>query len=174
MIKLSDLLALPRNVKKHDLDAIWKSIRRFGFVAPVVVDAGTGYIVAGHGRVEALRDAAGRGEPPPQRIVTVGSEWLVPTVQGIAFASEQEAEAYAIADNHLTEAGGWDHVGLGALLSELQANESLEGLGYSDTELNRLIKIASASDEGIVASSKNPEDGAKCLMCPSCGYEFNA
>jgi len=106
-IPLSELIAYPQNPKSHDIGAIDQSIKRFGYVAPVIVDTNSGYIVAGHGRVETLAGMKHNGEPPPKRIVVQGNDWLVP-VNRIALEDEIELLAYIVADNKLAELGGWD------------------------------------------------------------------
>ena len=49
---LADLIAAKhkRNPKDHDIGAISRSVNRFGFTAPVIIDERTGYLAAGHGR----------------------------------------------------------------------------------------------------------------------------
>ena len=34
--------------------------------------------------------------------------WMVPVLSGVKFSTEEEALAYLLADNKLTEIGGWD------------------------------------------------------------------
>lgn len=54
LLPLKSIRGWTRNPKLHDLPRIAASIERFGFVAPLVMDATTGRLVAGHGRLEAL------------------------------------------------------------------------------------------------------------------------
>ena len=54
-VALADLKRHPRNPKDHDLGAISRSVNRFGFTAPVIIDERTGYLAAGHGRIEHPR-----------------------------------------------------------------------------------------------------------------------
>ena len=58
----------PRNPKDHDLHEIRKSFYRFGFIKPVLVDEGTGKLVAGHGRLDTLRILKNRGAEPNVRL----------------------------------------------------------------------------------------------------------
>lgn len=115
---LSDLRRWDRNPKLHDIEALAASIRRHGFVEPVVRDERTGKMVAGHGRDETLEMMKRAGEPAPKRIkVREDGEWLVPVLTGIAFEDESTAEAYIIGSNRLVELGGWDEEALQAIIT---------------------------------------------------------
>lgn len=116
---LSDLRRWDRNPKLHDIEALAASIRRHGFVEPVVRDERTGKLVAGHGRDETLEMMKRAGEPPPRRIKVRESdgEWLVPCLTGISFEDESTAEAYIIGSNRLVELGGWDEEALQAIIT---------------------------------------------------------
>jgi hypothetical protein len=140
---LADLARWPRNPKAHDILQIRASLRRHGFVLPLVEDETSEQLVAGHGRLEALLQMQADGEPAPRRI-RVGKDggWSVPVVGGVAFANEREAEAYLLADNRLVEAGGWDREGLVAMLRD-QGN--LEGLGWTETELDLILADAAST-----------------------------
>jgi len=108
MRPLSKLVGWAGNPKSHDIKAIQASLERFGFVSPVVLDDESGKIIAGHGRVSALRGMKAKKQDPPARVVVAGKDWLVPCLVGVAFADAKEAEAYLLADNRLVELGGWD------------------------------------------------------------------
>lgn len=136
--RLGDLARWPRNPKAHDLEKIKESFRRFGFVLPLVEDASTGQLVAGHGRLEALLGMQQDREPAPGRIeVDEVGHWLVPVVVGQAFASEDEAEAYLLADNRLVEAGGWDYT---KLVDMLKGFEDLTGTGWTAPDVTDLVE----------------------------------
>lgn len=127
-----------RNPKQHDLPAIRASIERHGFVSPILVDERTLRVVAGHGRLVVLRAMKEEGADPPEGIITDGDEWLVPVVMGKEFPSEQEADAYALADNRLVERGGWDITLLRNVLAEHINNPT--GIGWGAEEIERLLE----------------------------------
>ncbi len=143
---LEDLPAWPRNPKLHDRDATKASLQRFGFTAPVLLDEATGKLVAGHGRVEALLELKEQGAEVPKRVrLRKDGAWMIPTIRGLSFGSEQEAEAYLLADNRLVEKGGWDDDMLKAILVDLQAAgteelDTLAGLGWSEREVAALVR----------------------------------
>ena len=67
--RISDLLPRANNPRTHSqrqIGQIAKSIERFGFVTPILVDA-EGKIIAGHGRLEAAKHI-GMEEVPTLRV----------------------------------------------------------------------------------------------------------
>ena len=89
---LADLKRHPRNPKDHDIGAISRSVNRFGFTAPVIIDERTGYLAAGHGRIDTLAQLKAQGKDAPANVQTDHGEWLVPVVRGVAFNSDAEIE----------------------------------------------------------------------------------
>lgn len=88
------LVPYERNAKKHPDEQIEKlqaSIREFGFVSPCLIDKDYN-IIAGHGRVMAAKQMG------LERVPCVLIEGL----------TEEQRRAYILADNRLTELGGWD------------------------------------------------------------------
>lgn len=139
---LDDLKRHPRNPKDHDIGAISRSVNRFGFTAPVMVDERTGYLAAGHGRIDTLASLKAQGHEPPANVQTdKDGAWLVPVVRGVAFNSDAEIEAYLVADNRLTILGGWNEPELAALLQDLAAQDTalLEATGYDGDDLQALL-----------------------------------
>lgn len=137
---LTDLLRAPRNPKNHNLDQIESSMKRHGFVAPIIKNQATGRIVAGHGRLDTLLASKSKGEPAPKRVRVVDGEWFVPVVHGIAWESDAEAEAYLIADNQLTMMGGWNEPELIPMLNDLAITErGLMGTGFDREDLDAMI-----------------------------------
>jgi hypothetical protein len=139
MVPLSHLEKWPRNPKLHDLDGIKASIAKFGFTQPIVIDERSHKMVAGHGRLEALSQLKAAGAKLPARVQAQGDEWLVPVLRGIKFESEKDAEEYLLADNRLTETGGWDYL-IAVPIFEQFPNEPPIGWGAADVA--RLIESA--------------------------------
>jgi predicted RNA methylase len=159
---LGQLQAAMRNPKQHSSE-IGTSIGRFGYVEPILLDERTGRIVAGHGRREALLAMHKRGEAPPAGIRAEGDEWLVPVLRGWASRSDAEAEAYLLASNKLVEAGGWDNQMLAELLKDLNAQDALDGVGFTDAEFEALLSQvdgigAGAGTEGLTDPDAVPEE----------------
>lgn len=130
------------NPKRHDTDLIKQSIRRFGFVSPLVMNDATRRLVAGHGRLEALLEMERSGEAPPGRIrIGADGAWEVPVTVGISFEKDTDALAYLLADNKLSEAGGWDKTELSDAMRSIQMTSDLDltQLGWSQLDINAML-----------------------------------
>lgn len=142
-VALGQLIRWPRNAKRHRLDHLEESFRRFGYVMPLLVDENSGKLVAGHGRLEGLSARKQAGHAAPERIEDRGDDWYVPVIRGVSFRNAKEAEAYLLADNRITELGGWDNAELVASLQAVQDSpDKLLGVGWTSKELDELIETA--------------------------------
>lgn len=128
-----------RNPRRHNLDEIVLSIARNGFKAPPMIDGATSTMVAGHGRCLALERMKLAGAVVPDGIGMGGDgDWLVPALFS-AFKSEQDRDAYLIADNRLTELAEYDQKDLTRILADLVGSAGgLAGTGYTEDELEEL------------------------------------
>jgi site-specific DNA-methyltransferase (adenine-specific) len=72
----------------------------------------------------------------------------------MAFASPEDAELYLLADNKLSEVGGWSQSELGKLLGELAVDDVLLA-GWTEEERARFAEEAEAERVGAV---DEPED----------------
>jgi DNA modification methylase len=116
----------PRTHSRKQIRQIARSIERFGFTNPVLIDD-AGRIIAGHGRVEAAKHL-GMTE--------------VPTVR-LAAMSEAQKRAYIIADNKLAENAGWDRELLALELeyiAELDAELDLTLTGFEMAEIDLVLE----------------------------------
>ena len=140
--KISDLQPRPGNPRTHStkqIEQIAKSIERFGFNNPVLVDDDGG-VVAGHGRLEAAK-LLGMTE--------------VPTVL-LSDMSDADIRAYVIADNRLAEQSGWDKDLLAVefkILSDLDYDFDMTLTGFELAEIDGLLGESSAG-----AGKDDPDD----------------
>jgi hypothetical protein len=151
---LSEVVAAARNPKLHDADGIAASISKHGLGELPLLDERTGRLVAGHGRIDDLRDRYQRGQDPPGGVlVDAEGEWKVPVVRGWASTSDDAAAAYLIGSNGLTISGGWDDKELAALLGELRDADPawLEATGLNEQDLDDLLALAAPDDLDEVA-----------------------
>jgi ParB-like chromosome segregation protein Spo0J len=156
-VPIADLVPYARNARTHSeaqIAQIAASIREWGWTVPVLIDEDGG-IIAGHGRVLA---AAKLGLTDVPAMTARG--W-----------SEAQKRAYVIADNKLTENGGWDEAVLGAEFRELQGwNFDLALTGFGPDE------IAKATFDGEFGPGTADEQGRldrkAPVRCPECGHEF--
>jgi len=115
----------PRTHSDKQLEQIKRSLDRFGFVNPVLIDRDE-TIIAGHGRVEAAK-RLGMTEAP-----TICLEHM----------SKAEISAYVIADNRLAELAGWDKDILAIELQnivELDCDFDLTFTGFETPEIDLLL-----------------------------------
>lgn len=156
-VALSELQRWPRNPKLHSEPELDASLERFGFTNPLMVDERSGKMVAGHGRLEALMRRQKAGLKPPRNIAKKGDEWLVPVIRGIAFKNDAEAEAYLVADNRLTERGGWNETALNEILKSLSETSSLDGTGYDLGDVEAMVRqVEQATSTAVVGAT--PEE----------------
>ena len=147
--QLQQIVPNDKNPKEHDIEEIIRSFQRFGFTNPLIVDSNTNKLVAGHGRLQALIYLQNRQQQAPDGIKTDENDfWYVPTIER-AFLNENEAMAYIIADNKLTEIGNWDNDKLSDMVNELLENDVnlTDGIGIYNLnefidELNQLETTA--------------------------------
>jgi hypothetical protein len=155
---LSKLVGLPRNPKLHNLGDIHMSIDRFGFVHRVIINDTTNHILAGHGRVEALRQKKAIGEPAPDGVKVKPDDWYIPTDR-IEIPEEQE-EALAIALNKIGE-NEWDDMKTLQILADLAAQDDLEGTGFDGEDVDYLLKKTSPREQSEYVTDEDLEKFAE-------------
>lgn len=134
-IPIAELIPYENNAKLHGPEQIRKlraSLRKFGFVSPVLIDEQRN-VIAGHGRIEAAK-AEGMTEVP---YVTVGE------------LTEAQRRAYILADNRRAEDGAWD---MGKLRFEMEALNDLafdvSVTGFEMDEVEGFSAEDAAAQEG--------------------------
>mgnify|MGYP001594943060 CR=1 FL=1 len=162
---LGEVKRFPRNPKQHDLGLLHRSLSRFGFVNPLIVNEATGELLAGHGRLDTLEQRKAEGKPPPSGIEARDGEWLVPVVRGVSLKGK-EAEAFSVADNQTTIIGGWSEQALADILQEID----LDGVGFDAEDLERLLQDLQGPDLGPELDERIAEGMALCV-CEKCGNE---
>lgn len=126
-VKVADLTPDPRNARKRDrraLDALKASIESKGFRSTIIVqknEAGELIIRAGNGRHQAMTE--------------LGYEYI-PAL--IFEEGDEDAIAFAIADNRTAELAEWDFEALGEHLGALD-DADLPGVGFSKDEVDTLL-----------------------------------
>ena len=112
-----------KNPKKHNKKAILESIKRFKPTQPILVQKGTGLIIAGHGRLEAFKE--------------LGYE-EIPIIE--LEMNDAEARAYALVDNQTVIAGGWDEDLLKINIQDLKLelpDLDMSIFGFSDKQTGK-------------------------------------
>jgi len=142
ILKYVDLATVSQwenNAKKHDIQTIIKSLKKYGFKDPVkyepTLNKGAGGIVEGNGRIEALRTMFNQNKAQaPRGIQALDGKWLVPVLFGVDADSQGKAEAYGMDHNNITMMGGeygaqdimkmWDEQAM-TMLQQLNAGGNL-------------------------------------------------
>lgn len=124
---LTKLIPNPRNPNRHNdkqIALLAKIIRHQGWRNPIVTSNRSGFIVKGHGRLQAAQ--------------LLGVE-MVP-VDRQDYATEAEEHADMIADNRIAELAENDSQTLKDLLQELDSGEiDMDLTGFDEMELERLL-----------------------------------
>lgn len=144
-IDICKLKPYPKNARTHSpkqIRQLARSIKEFGFTNPVLIDK-EGHILAGHGRVEAAKQAG------LTQVPAVVMNHLTPA----------QKKAYILADNRLAELSGWDKDILKVELENLNALEcefDLTLTGFSTPEIDILLApqaVPSAEDGGFLGQN---------------------
>lgn len=134
-LPLDQIATFEGNPKKHDLDDLTDSLETFGYIAPIIVNSENKQILAGHGRLDALKRLRDTGELPPDGI---DHDWYIPVID-VSLDPELH-EAYIVRDNKSTERGGWDNGLLKAILERQHDLGLLNATGYKDSEFAKMMK----------------------------------
>lgn len=150
-IPVHDIVPYENNPRINDgaVDAVAESIERFGFNVPIVVDADN-VIIAGHTRHKAA--------------IKLGME-TVPCI--IPDLTEEQAKAFRLADNKVSEFSTWD---ADLLMQELEALCEM-GVDMEDFGFSAMEKEAEALDLDEVPDKPEVSDKQQC-HCPKCGFVF--
>lgn len=153
----------PRNPKGHAAELLDQSLARFGFTEPVMIDERTGLLVAGHGRRERLlAQHAAASERPDGLTEDDAGEWYLPVVRGWASKDDEEAYAYLLASNRLTELGGWNARQLWTLLDRLaQDPAKLLGTGHDAASVEQLQAGLLDTDDMVDAVARERSMGER-------------
>ena len=162
----------PRNHPAEQIEQIKNSIRQWGWTMPILIDENN-VVLAGHGRLQAATEMLIDEVP-----CVIAQGW-----------SEEEKQAYVIADNQLAENSNWN-TGL-----YFQQMKELEAIGF-DLSLTGLDKdtISSLSFEPNLQPNFGHQDVTKedissvqerletitpksvqitDVTCPHCGEDFS-
>ncbi len=146
LVKIEELKPHPKNPNLHteeQIDLLAKIIQKTGFRSPIIVSKKSGYIVAGHGRLQASKKMGVQEVPCDFQ----------------EFASEAEETQHLIADNRIAELSDFDPQTLKDLIEELDTGENdLQLLGYSQVELDNLMSQFYVPEDPIDLSEFDVKD----------------
>lgn len=145
VVELSKLKPWDKNPRKnHAVTVIEESIKQFGYLNLIVVQKDTYRVLAGHGRLLAMKKA--------------GVE-KVPVM--IADLDDKAANLFTVTDNKTTLLSEWDFQGLAAILKDAAAETDLGALGWSDHELEPILSAEwKPEPEGDLGDFQRGKEGA--------------
>lgn len=153
MVPVLQLTPHPKNPNRGKTEMIQESIRENGWFGAIIAQRSTGHVLVGHHRLEAAKEEG--AEKVPVLWVDV---------------DEKRAMRIMLADNRTAELAHRDTEALATLLSELNLNGGMQGTGYDQDDLEKLVNsLAETSSDS--EPEPEPKQGKVCT-CPECGYEF--
>ncbi len=123
-VAIDRLYCSPTNPRRNEpaIPHVAASLRRFGWQQPIVARR-SGEVVAGNTRLKAAQ-SLGMTEVPV---------WWFD-------GDDLAATAYQIADNRTHEFAEWNDAELAALLQQLKAEDALDGVGYTEEDIDALVQ----------------------------------
>ena len=159
-LRIADVTSLtpnPRNPNKHgdtQVALLAKIIRHQGWRAPITISRRSGFVVTGHGRLEAAK------------LLQVAE---VP-VDEQDFATEADEWAHLIADNRIAELADADRAMLRDLAEDLDSGSFDMELTGVDHAAREELMTAAAPPEAFAEVDENiPTEH----QCPKCGYAWS-
>lgn len=155
--KLEDVFPYPNNPRVIDasVDAVANSIKEFGFSVPIVLDK-NGVIVTGHTRYKAAQKL-GLKEVP-----CYVAENL----------TEEQAQAYRLADNKVAELSIWDNNKLTEELMGLVDSIDMSLFGF-EAAREELPEKEEESFSNVEFSIQDFEEDKFKHQCEKCGFKWN-
>lgn len=161
-VELADVTTLipnPRNPNKHgdkQVAMLAKMIRHQGWRACITVSNRSGFIVTGHGRLQAAQ--------------LLGVE-KVP-IDRQDFANEADEWAHVIADNRIAELAEIDDDLMRGLLDDLGGMDiDMDLTGFDEAEIEGM-NVPSGEQDGSTEEIDTDKFQMGC-KCPKCGFEFD-
>lgn len=133
-VPIGKLIPYAQNARTHSKKQIGQlvdSLKTFGWMTPVIIDADNG-IIAGHGRVLAAKKLGLTHVPCVER----------------AHLTEAQRRGYILADNKLAEQAGWDSKLLTLELGDLaEMGQDLKVIGFKPSEIRKWAPDAPVAQE---------------------------
>jgi ParB family transcriptional regulator, chromosome partitioning protein len=156
-----------RNPRDHEntIAPLMKSIKRYGFKVPIVVDIDH-VIICGHARYKAMRQL---GEP------------TIPCI--VVDMEPEKAQEFRIADNSIPSQSTWNAEKLSEELRQIGDLSSISDL-LGDINISQLVddsvgfNVSPVMDGDMEKAEKGLEfnpNQPECIdvICPKCGEEFS-
>lgn len=160
---LADATALmphPKNPNMHtekQVQLLAKLIETHGWRRPVTVSLRSGFVIRGHGSLQAAL-LLGGGQIPVDRQ---------------NYATEADELSDLVADNQAAELSQFDPKLLMAIIEELETGGiDMAIAGFDGASLERFKVEYGVPDVEFPEYDETAEDKVKTICCPKCGHEF--
>jgi DNA modification methylase len=126
----------PHNAREHNpkqIEKLKRSIKRFGFVTPLVIDD-SNVLLCGHARLEAAKQLGYA---------------MVPVIRA-SHLTESDKRAFIVADNRLAELASWNRKALQrelCFLSELDVDFDFAAIGFDTPEVDIILEGDDDADD---------------------------
>lgn len=150
-VPVGEIQPHPSNARQGDVGAIHQSIETNGVYRPLIVQRGTGFILAGNHTYRAMTQ---------QGAVVVPVVWRD--------VDDETARRIMLADNRTADLGDYDNH---ALLDLLQSLPDLDGTGYDGDDLDALLQDTPDFDPDP-SGGEARLDRKSVTDCPACGHTF--
>jgi hypothetical protein len=151
-VDIHSLKQHPKNRNQHSpaqLDRLADIIRYQGWRHPIIVSHLSGYIVAGHGRLEAAKLLKLTRVP----------------VQMQEFESYESEYAFLVSDNSIAAWADLDLSGINEDIKDFGPELELDHLGIKD-----FVVDISEKDGDYDPGEDSPKDSKSPTICPACGF----
>jgi ParB-like chromosome segregation protein Spo0J len=150
MVNLDNLKEHPRNPNTHSpkqIRLLAKIIKHQGWRNSIIVSNRSGFIVSGHGRLQAAKKLGAKEVP----------------VDFQDFDNVKDELSYLVADNRIAELAEIDRSELADIIGDIDSGDfDLELTGFELDSVEELMTAAPPPD------LEDDEDG-KSKRCPNCG-----
>jgi DNA modification methylase len=147
------LIPYARNARTHSDEQVAQiaaSIAEFGWTNPILAGA-DGIVIAGHARLAAARKLRMTEVP------VIVLDHLTPA----------QRRALVLADNKLALNAGWDEEMLRVELASLKEEDyDLDLVGFSDDELEELLRDPESTRDGLTDEDAVPEEPGQAVTAP--------
>lgn len=159
LVELHKLIPHPKNPNKHpdnQIERLSKIIDFQGQRSPIVVSNLSGFIIKGHGRLEAIKKLG----------------WDKAAVDYQDYENEAQEYADIVADNAIAEWANLDLSLVNTEMLDLGPDFDVELLGIENFSIEPIEKYDDFSDKNKEINTDTFGDDLQ-HECPKCGFEFN-
>jgi DNA modification methylase len=146
VLPIAGIKANPHNAREHDrkqIEKLKRSIERFGFITPLVIDD-SNELLAGTARLEVAKQLGYA---------------LVPVIRA-SHLTESEKRAFILADNKLAELASWNRKALRRelqFLTELDIDFDFAAIGFETAEVDFVLETNDEADERADSLPRMPD-----------------